>query len=69
MRDVLERIETWPESRQDAAAEVLIEIEAQATRTYRLTPEARAEVRRRRANPNRKLISLEEARRRLGLGA
>jgi hypothetical protein len=52
---VLERVRTWPEKRQEDAARVLLEMEAQDRSAYQLTDEQLAEVRRRRAknDPNR----------------
>ena len=55
---VLERVRTWPEKRQEDAARVLLEMEAQDRSAYQLTDEQLAEVRRRRAknDPNRILF-------------
>jgi hypothetical protein len=58
---VLERVRTWPEERQEEAAHVLLEMEAQDTSPYWLTDEQLAEVRRRRANDDPKLVSLAPA--------
>ena len=46
---VLERVRSWPEKRQEDAAHVLLEMEAQDASPYRLTDEQLAEVTRRRA--------------------
>ena len=46
---VLERVRTWPAERQEDAARLLLEMEAQDASPYRLTDEQLAEVRRRRA--------------------
>jgi hypothetical protein len=57
---VLERVRTWPEKRQEDAARVLIEMEAQDTSAYHITDEQLAEVRRRRANKNPQRIPAED---------
>lgn len=44
--DVIGRVRTWPEDRQDEAAEVLLELEAQRGGHYRLSPEQIREVQR-----------------------
>lgn len=46
LRDVIERVRQWPEERQDEAAHILLELEAQRTSRLRLTPEQLAEVKR-----------------------
>lgn len=61
---VLERVRSWPEARQEEAANVLLEMEAQDASSYRLTDEQLAEVRRRRAKDDPKLVSLADARKR-----
>jgi hypothetical protein len=61
---VLERVRSWPEERQEDAAHVLLEMEAQDTSPYRLTDEQLAEVKRRRAKDDPKLVSLADARKR-----
>jgi hypothetical protein len=50
---VLERVKTWPPERQEEAAGVLLEIEAEVTGVYHLTEEDRREIE----------LSMEEARR------
>jgi hypothetical protein len=62
---VLERVRTWPPARQEDAARLLLEMEAQDASPYRLTDEQLAEVRRRRAKKAPKYVSLAEARKRL----
>ena len=62
---VLERVRTWPAERQEDAARVLLEMEAQDASPYQLNEEQLAELRRRRAKKNPKYVSLAEARRRL----
>jgi hypothetical protein len=61
---VLERVRTWPAERQEDAARLLLEMEAQDASPYRLTDEQLAEVRRRRAKPDPKYVSLADARKR-----
>ena len=65
LKEILERVETWPEDRQEDAARVLIEMEEQDAIGYSLTDEQVAEVERRRANPNRKFVTIDEVRERL----
>ena len=62
LKEVLERIETWPEERQQDAAHILIAMEHQDAYTIGLTDAQVAEVERRRAKPNRKFVTLEQAR-------
>jgi hypothetical protein len=62
--EVLERVRAWPEARREEAARILIEMEAQDASPSRLSDEQLAEVRRRRANRNPKLVSLADARKR-----
>jgi hypothetical protein len=61
---VLERVRSWPEERQEEAAHVLLEMEAQDASLYRLTDEQLAEVERHRAKDDPKLVSLADARKR-----
>ncbi len=58
--EVLERVRMWPKERQEAAAEVLMDMEAKGHRRYRLTDEQVAEVKRRFADPNPEYIPIEE---------
>jgi hypothetical protein len=60
LKEAIERLQHWPEQRQEDAARMLLEMEAQTTSSYRLTDEQLAEVRRRRADKNPKTISLAE---------
>ena len=46
LRDVLERVSRWPDERQDEAAHVLLELEAQRSGRLRLSPQQLEEVRR-----------------------
>lgn len=61
---VLERVHSWPEERQEDAAHMLLEMEAQDASPYHLTDEQLAEVSRRRAKADPKLVSLADARKR-----
>jgi len=62
---VLDRVKTWPKSRQEDAARVLLEMEAQDKSRYQLTGEQTAEVRRRRAENNPNRIPFEDVFKRL----
>lgn len=64
VKEVLDRVLTWPPERQADAAQVLILMEEQDKRSLRLTDEQEAEVRRRLADPNPKFLTLEEVRER-----
>jgi hypothetical protein len=44
LQDVIDRVQRWPEDRQDDAARVLLDFETQQTSTYRLRPEQVREV-------------------------
>ena len=66
VKAVLDRVLTWPSERQEDAAKVLMLMESQNESVYRLTDEQVEEVRRRRADPNRKLLSHAEALERIG---
>jgi hypothetical protein len=69
LRDALKQVELLPDGEQDAAAVAMLEYLAHR-RDLRVSDEDLAEIRRRRADPNRKLASHEEARARIGrLGA
>lgn len=69
LREALRQIEQLPESEQDAAAGALMDYLAHR-RDLRLSDKQLAEIRRRRVNPHRTLVSHEEARARMGrLGA
>lgn len=70
LRDLIRRVEFWPEERQENAAKLLLEMEAQARSSYRLTDEQAAEVERRLGAPNPKYLPLNEVRARFAkLGA
>jgi hypothetical protein len=64
VKEVLDRVLTWPSARQEDAVRVLIELEAQDKSSYRLSDEQVAEVERRLADPNPKFLTLEEVRER-----
>jgi len=61
----IEKLKELPEERQDELAEGLMAVVEGDLHQYHLTDEQLAEVRRRRANPDRKFVSLAEARKRL----
>jgi len=65
VKAVLDRVMTWPADRQEDAARILMLMEAQDESGYRLSDEQVAEVKRRIADPNRRLLTLEEFNERL----
>jgi hypothetical protein len=65
VKAILDRVLTWPEQRQEDAAKMLMLMESTDQSVYRLTDDQVAEVRRRIANPDRKLLSPTEARERI----
>ena len=65
LKEVIERVRAWPEERQEDAAKVLLEMEAQDSSSYQLTDEQLAEVRRRRAEKDPKTLTLAEFDKRL----
>jgi hypothetical protein len=65
LQHAIEKLKELPEERQDELAEALMAVTESDLHPYRLTDEQVAEVRRRRANPDRKFVSLAEARKRL----
>jgi hypothetical protein len=65
VKAVLDRVMTLPADRQEGAARILMLMEAQDESGYRLTNEQVAEVERRIADPNRRLLTLEEFNERL----
>ena len=67
LKEVLERVETWPEERQDDVANLLIEMEQQDAYSIGLSDSQLREVERRLAKPNKKFVTLTEARKRLAL--
>jgi hypothetical protein len=70
VKEILDRVLTWPPERQADVAHVVELMEQQDESALRLTDEQLAEVRRRRAKTNPTYLPLAEARRRLrDLGA
>jgi uncharacterized membrane protein YccC len=64
LEQAVHQIEQLPEAEQDAAAGALLDY-VKHMRDMRLTDAQVAEIRRRRTDPNRKLISHDEARERI----
>lgn len=64
LEDAIRQVENLPDNEQDAAAGALLDY-VKHMRNMQLTDAQVAEVRRRRANPNRKLLSRDEARARV----
>jgi hypothetical protein len=65
VKAVLDRVLTWPIERQEDAAKVLMLMESSDESVYRLTDEQVAEVKRRRADPNARKLTLDEFKERL----
>jgi hypothetical protein len=65
LKEIIERVQTWPEERQEDAARLLSEMERQNHSTLRLTDDQAAEVRRRLAEKNPKTLTLAEFNQRL----
>jgi hypothetical protein len=65
VKAVLDRVLTWPSDRQEDAAKMLMLMESADKSVYRLTGEQVEEVRRRIADPDRKLLSSAEAHERI----
>ncbi len=64
VKSILDRVLTWPQDRQQDAAEMLALMEDQDKATYSLTDEQVEEVKRRLADPNPKFLTLDEVRER-----
>jgi hypothetical protein len=64
LRDAISQVEKLPDAEQDAAAGALLDYLTHR-RDLRVSDEQLAEIRRRRADPNRKLVTHEEARARI----
>jgi hypothetical protein len=64
LRDAITQVERLPEGEQDAAAVAMLDYLAHR-QDLRVSDEDLAEIRRRRTDPNRKLVSHEEARARI----
>ena len=60
LRDVISQVEKLPDGEQDAAAVAMLDYLAHR-RDLRVSDEDLAEIRRRRADPNRRLVSHDEA--------
>jgi hypothetical protein len=67
VKEILDRVLTWPPERQLDAAEVLTLMEEQDKSSYQLTDAQAVEVRRRFAKENPKYLSLAEVRAQFGL--
>jgi hypothetical protein len=65
VKEILDRVQTWPPERQEDVAEVVKLMEAQDKSGLRLTDEQAAEVRRRRAEANPRTMTLAEFNERL----
>ena len=65
LQSAIEKLKELPESRQNELAVALIEVAEGDQVDYRLTDEQVAEVLLRRANPDRKFVTVVEARKRL----
>jgi hypothetical protein len=64
VKEILDRVLSWPSERQADVAEVVTRMEEQDRSALRLTNEQLAEVRRRRAKKNPTYITLADARKR-----
>ena len=60
IKEVLDRVLTWPPERQEDAVRVLTEMEEFDASDYRLMDEQVAEVKRRLTEPNPKYLTLDE---------
>jgi hypothetical protein len=64
VKEILDRVLSWPAERQADVARVVELMEQQDASRYRLTDEQVAEVKRRLAEPDPKFLTLEEVRER-----
>ena len=64
LRDAIAQVERLPDGEQDAAAVAMLDYLAHR-QDLRVSDEDLAEIRRRRTDPNRKLVSHEDARARI----
>jgi hypothetical protein len=69
VKEILDRVLTWPPERQEDAARILTAMEAHDASPLRLTDAQVAEVRRRLADRNPKFLTLEEVREHFAQGA
>jgi hypothetical protein len=60
VKEILDRVLTWPSERQADIAHVAELMEEQDSSSYHLTDEQLAEVRRRRAEKNPKILTIDE---------
>ena len=67
VKEVLDRVLTWPPERQADVMHVVEVMEAQDKSELQLSEEQLAEVRRRRAKTNPTYVPLADARRRFGV--
>jgi hypothetical protein len=64
LKEILDRVLSWPAERQADVARVVELMEEQDASRYHLSDEQVAEVKRRLAEPNPKFLTLEEVRER-----
>jgi hypothetical protein len=67
VKEILNRVLSWPPERQADVAHVVQLMEEQDKSTQRLSDEQAAEVKRRLADPNPRFLTLEEVRERFAL--
>jgi hypothetical protein len=67
VKEILDRVLTWPPERQEDAARVLTAMEEQDASSIQLSDEQVAEVKRRLADPNPTFLTLDEVRERLAV--
>jgi len=65
VKEILDRVQTWPAERQEDVAEIVRLMEVQDRSGLRLSDEQAAEVQRRRAETNPKTMTLAEFNERL----
>ncbi|MGE0457521.1 MAG: hypothetical protein AB7O56_04890 [Bauldia sp.] len=62
LQEMLERVKTWPQERQEDAARILSEVEEQDDRSPQISDDQAAEVERRLRDPDPQFLSLAEVR-------